>query len=73
MKEKHHRSLVKAVTWRIIATCTTMFLVYIFTGEVELMATVGVFDVLLKMFFYYAHERAWNRTTWGKELHVKEL
>jgi uncharacterized membrane protein len=66
--EKHHRSIAKAVTWRIVASCTTMGLVYFFTGEIKLVATVGAFDVLLKMFFYYAHERLWNRTNWGKEI-----
>ncbi|MBU2542660.1 DUF2061 domain-containing protein [Patescibacteria group bacterium] len=73
MREKHKRSLAKATTWRIIASVTTMSLVYLFTGELELTATVGVFDITLKMLFYYLHERAWNKTLWGKELHYKEV
>ncbi len=73
MREKHKRSVAKAVTWRVIASVTTMSLVYIFTGELELTATIGVFDVTLKMLFYYLHERAWNKTLWGKELHHKEI
>jgi len=43
-----------------------MILVLIFTGDLALTAGVGFFDVTLKLMFYYLHERAWNRTTWGK-------
>ena len=65
--EHHKRSIVKAITWRIIATLTTMTLVYIFTGQIELVLSVGALDVVTKLFFYYLHERAWNKTKWGKE------
>ncbi len=64
--EHHERSIAKAVTWRIIAALTTMSLVYIFTGEILLTLGVGAFDVLLKLAFYYLHERAWDRISWGR-------
>ena len=62
----HKRSVIKAITWRAIATLTTMSLVYIFTGDLTLTGTVGVFDVALKLLFYYLHERTWNRIRWGR-------
>jgi len=62
------RSGAKAVTWRVIATATTMFLVYVFTGELDLSLGVGVFDVLLKLVFYFLHERAWNRVEYGRDM-----
>lgn len=65
---EHKRSALKTVTWRIIATCTTMFLVYVFTGQLKLTAVVGVGDVALKMLFYFLHERAWNRIAFGRSL-----
>jgi uncharacterized membrane protein len=64
--EMHKRSVVKALTWRMIATLTTMSLVFIFTGDLTLAGTVGFFDIALKLFFYYLHERAWNRLSWGR-------
>ena len=64
--EEHKRSMLKTVSWRIIATSTTMFLVYIFTGKLELTVTVGIGDVLLKMLFYFLHERVWDRITFGR-------
>lgn len=68
MYEKHKRSALKAISWRIIATSTTMFLVYVFSGQLELTATVGFFDVVLKMLFYFIHERGWNRIEFGRLL-----
>jgi adenylylsulfate kinase len=62
------RSMAKAVTWRVIATTTTMFLVYIFTGELALSLGVGFFDVLMKLAFYFLHERAWDRVSYGREV-----
>jgi adenylylsulfate kinase len=62
------RSVAKAVTWRVIATTTTMFLVYIFTGKLDLSLGVGFFDVFMKLAFYFLHERAWDRVWYGREL-----
>jgi len=66
--EEHKRSAAKTVSWRIIATSITMILVYVFTGEFELAAGVGIGDVLLKVLFYFLHERAWNRIAFGRSL-----
>ncbi len=64
------RSGVKAVTWRVIATTTTMFIVYFFTGELDLSLGGGVFDVLLKLAFNFLHERAWERVWYGRDVKV---
>ncbi len=66
--DSHTRSVTKGVTWRIVASVTTMGLVYAFTGDLMLMAEVGVLEVLAKLTFYYMHERAWERVAWGKVL-----
>ena len=66
MHDEHRRSVLKAISWRIIATSVTMFLVYIFTGQLVLMVGVGFFDVVLKLVFYFLHERVWNRIEFGR-------
>jgi len=66
MKDSRIRSVVKALSWRVIATGTTMSLVYWGTGDVELMAHIGIADVLIKLFFYFVHERAWGRISWQR-------
>ena len=68
MHEEHKRSALKAVSWRIIATSVTMVLVYVFTGKLELSASVGIFDVVLKMALYFFHERAWNTINFGRSI-----
>jgi uncharacterized membrane protein len=67
MTENHSRSVLKAFSWRIIATLTTMVLVYIFTKQWILTISIGFFDITSKLLFYYLHERAWNRISWGKD------
>lgn len=66
MIESHYRSIAKGITWRIIASGTTMTVVYVMTGNLELVATVGLADVTAKIFFYYTHERVWGRVRWGR-------
>ena len=66
MHEETKRSGLKAISWRIIATSTGMLLVYYFTGQLETMAEFGIGDVVLKLLFYFLHERAWNRTEYGR-------
>ena len=65
--ETHRRSLIKAVTWRVVATTTTVLIVWFFTGEPLLATGVGVVEVIAKMLLYSAHERAWNRAIFGKK------
>jgi uncharacterized membrane protein len=67
--ERHHRSLIKTISWRVIATIATMLIVYIFTGELILTLGVGAVEVISKMILYYFHERIWNLITWGKWHH----
>ncbi|MCW3993235.1 MAG: DUF2061 domain-containing protein [Candidatus Bathyarchaeota archaeon] len=72
--EKRVRSLLKAISWRIVATSTTMFLVFLFTGNLVLSVGVGSLELLLKLVFYYVHERIWNMSNFGKvyDTHEKE-
>ncbi|UCG44648.1 MAG: CBS domain-containing protein [Candidatus Bathyarchaeota archaeon] len=69
VREKHTRSVLKAISWRIVASSITMSLVYILTGQLELTAGVGIGEVILKIVFYFLHERGWNRISFGRSLH----
>ena len=66
--EEKKRSLFKAVSWRAVATTTTVSLVYVFSGKLELATGIGVGDVVLKLMFYYLHERGWNHITFGRSV-----
>ena len=66
MHENHRRSVVKALSWRVIATMTTMVAVYFITEEWLIALEVGAIEATAKLFFYYLHERTWLRIKWGR-------
>lgn len=66
MVESPLRSVVKASTWRVVATLTTTLLVFLFTRRLLLSVSVGALELFCKFVLYYAHERVWNRVTWGR-------
>jgi uncharacterized membrane protein len=41
-------------------------IVFVMTGNLELVASVGIADISIKILFYYLHERAWGKVHWGK-------
>jgi uncharacterized membrane protein len=49
-----------------------MGIVYVATRDLEIMGAVGAADVLIKLFFYYMHERMWGRIRWGRNVHFSE-
>jgi uncharacterized membrane protein len=70
--ETHVRSIAKAVSWRIVATLTTIFLVYVFTGNLVISGGVGLTELLTKIVIYYVHERVWNAIGYGRIKNPKE-
>ncbi len=72
MKEKKIRSLVKAISWRIIASIVTGSLVFIFTSRLKLAVGIGILDVAVKLIVYYVHERIWTLIPFGKNYHPLE-
>ena len=69
-EESKTRSIVKAISWRVLATLITTLLVFTFTGRLDVALTVGAFEAVVKMLFYFLHERAWNRISVGRK-HVQ--
>lgn len=74
-KENPLRSVVKAISWRLIASGTTFLIVFVIfrryseqnLGEVLQTASfITIVEMIAKMFFYYAHERIWTNISWGK-------
>ena len=60
------RSLVKTISWRILATTDTFLISWLITGEVMFASAIASLEVITKMILYYAHERGWNLISWGK-------
>jgi len=66
-RESNGRSIVKTISWRLLATLTTAAIVYAFTGKLNIALAVGGIEVLLKLVLYYFHERTWNKISYGKK------
>ena len=58
MTETHTRTIVRAVTWRIVATLVTAA----FTG----LSGAIVINIWMTV-AHYVHERIWLKFKWGKQ------
>ena len=65
MKEIRKRSLVKAVSYRIICIVMLAIITYLITGDILQMTSIVVIFQSIQMLIYYLHERAWERIKWG--------
>ncbi|HEY9169288.1 MAG TPA: DUF2061 domain-containing protein [Lutibacter sp.] len=65
--EKPIRSIVKAISWRIVGTVDTIIISWFITGELTMALSIGSIEVLTKMVLYYGHERIWNLVKWRKQ------
>lgn len=64
-KESPLRSVLKAVTYRIVGTLTTGLLAYAITGNFRVSLTLVAVEPLVKTLVYYAHERIWQQVPRG--------
>lgn len=65
MRESRIRSMVKAISWRVIGTVDTMLWAWIITGRVKLSLLIGSAEALSKVGLFYLHERAWAAVPLG--------
>lgn len=62
--ETKTRSLLKAMTYRLLIAVLTFNFVYVaFNLYLAIFFTLG--DFLLRFLAYYLHERFWSHITWG--------
>ena len=57
MTESHKRTIVRAISWRVVATLVTAA----YTG----LSGAIVINIWMTV-AHYAHERAWLRVGWGR-------
>lgn len=60
------RSLLKSITWRVIASLDTFIIAWFITGKLSWAGSIASLEILTKTFLYYFHERGWNYIFWGK-------
>jgi len=65
--ENRVRSISKSVSFRLIATLTTMVLVLFFTNNIIASFQIGAIEFFGKLALYYFHERLWNVFQFGRK------
>ena len=69
MADKHYRSFIKAVSWRVTGSVDTMVISFLITGKLKWALTITGVEVFTKIGLYYVHERVWEKLSFGR---VKE-
>ena len=59
-RESNLRSLLKAISWRVIATATTILIAWLVYGDIGPALAIGGIEFFAKFFVYYFHERLWQ-------------
>ena len=64
-KESHIRSILKGISWRVVATTDTIAVVLLVTClsgacSLENAIKIGALEFLIKFLVYYFHERVWQ-------------
>ncbi len=67
--DKKRRSIVKTISWRTVGTIDTIIISWIVIGDINFAVTIGGIELFTKMALYFFHERAWNKSNFGR---VKE-
>jgi uncharacterized membrane protein len=74
-KDSPTRSILKAISWRVIASGATFAITYFIiryssdkdeAQALRFASTIATVDVIAKLILYYFHERLWTNIYWGK-------
>ncbi len=60
------RSLIKAVSWRLVGSLDTFILSMIVTGNAKYAVSITSAEAITKVALYYVHERVWRKIAWGR-------
>lgn len=58
-RDSRRKSLLKAISWRIVGTIDTILLSWVITGTLKVAVSIGIVEVVTKTILYYFHERIW--------------
>lgn len=66
------RSFAKAFTFRVIMVIVGFIIVYAFTRSIELSLSISLVRDGVATVIYFAHERGWNKISWGMQKEKQE-
>ncbi len=65
-RENFKRSVVKAVSYRVIIVAADFTAVYLFTHNTDVATGFVIVSNVYTTVLYLVHERFWDRVGWGK-------
>ena len=68
-KEAHKRSIMKAVSYRLLAAVATGTIAFVFTRRLDISLGIASVEAVAKIFCYYIHERLWSFIKFGQKKH----
>ena len=68
IRDKHWRSLVKGISWRMTGTVDTIIISWLVTRKLNLAFSIGFIELFTKVLLYYFHERIWEKIKVGRTL-----
>lgn len=66
MFDSINRSLVKALTWRLSGSLSTLVVSWLVTGDIKIAGTIFGIQFVVNTVLYFVHERIWNLVKWGR-------
>jgi adenylylsulfate kinase len=66
-RHRENRSIVKALTYRVVILCLDFLVIYPFTHKVDVALGFMIVSNVYTTVAYFLHERIWARIRWGTE------
>ena len=67
LTEKHPRTLVKTISWRVLLTISHFVNGVIVTGSIAVGLNIAGWSAVVNSILYWLHERIWNWFQWNKK------
>lgn len=67
MVDSNLRSVVKAISWRIVGSSAATIIALIVTGSIGMASAIGIIHMISNTILYFFHERVWNKIKWGRQ------
>jgi uncharacterized membrane protein len=68
--ERVSRSIIKAITFRLLILTADAIVVYALTRRVDLTVGLVIVSNFYHTIIYFFHERIWNNVKWGKHARI---
>jgi adenylylsulfate kinase len=66
-RECLHRSILKSISWRVLGSLATAYIVLFVTHRWDYALGAGLLDWSVKILLFIAHERMWDKVALGKQ------